>query len=142
MRLPSLVHLACLAFLGAAPAHANAIPPMSLESQFARADLVVVARLGERTTCAVGRERWPCAEILADVVLKGSPATLGTPRYLMLDSGIYEASIERMDLSGTNLMFLTGGGPTSPDLLIARPQYYEPVRARRSILPVDVRNSQ
>lgn len=142
MKLSSLACLACLAFLGAAPAQANFIPQRSLESQFAEADLVVVARLGERTTCAVARGTEPCVEILADVVLKGSPATLGVPRYLILSSGFAEGSIESMDLSGTQLMFLSGGGPTSPDLLTARPQTYMPVQAYRSILPVDVRNNQ
>jgi len=90
MRLSSLARLALLSWLGATSSHANAVPSMPLELQFASADLVVVAKLGERTTCMVERRSKPCVEILADVVLNGPRALPGVRRYLILSSDIAE----------------------------------------------------
>jgi hypothetical protein len=142
MKLSTIAYLAFVTILGATPAYANFVPPMSLQRQFAEADLVVVARLGERTTCELDRAREPCVEILADVVLKGPPATLGVPRYLILSSSVSELRIDGIDTSGTKLMFLRGGGTTSTNLLAARPEFYSPVQSFRSILPVNDQNNR
>ncbi|HVQ09779.1 MAG TPA: hypothetical protein VMS43_15225 [Allosphingosinicella sp.] len=139
MKLSPLVWLACLSGLSAAPAHANAVPPMALDRQHAQADLVVVARLGEHRTCEVGGRRLACAEILTEVVLKGFGAIPGARRYLILSSSIMERSMEDLFLFGSALMFLRGIGATTPNPVVAQPEYYEPVQSRRSILPVDGR---
>jgi len=143
MKVSTLVGVAVLATICAAPSRANFIPQMSLQSQLIAADFAVVGRLGEPTGCVIERQSEPCAEIQADVVLKGSPATVGIPRYLLLrPMGISESSVERMAPSGTVLMFLRAAGPQSrqPNLLTAQPEYFEAVQAYRSILPVDDRN--
>jgi len=144
MKVSGLVGIAILSTLSATPSRANFIPQMSLQRQLIAADLVVVGRLGERTTCVVERQTWPCAEIQTDVALKGSPPTLGTPRYLLLSNGSSEGSVEHMAPSGTVLMFLRVVRVESPNpnTLAARPDYYQVVQAYRSILPVDDQNNR
>jgi hypothetical protein len=143
MKLRTLAGLAFLFYLGASPSLANFIPPMSLESQRSLADLVVIGRLGNRTTCQAEGQRFPCAEIQVDVVLKGSPASPGIPRYLILSSPIMEASIEGMDLSGTVLMFLGGRSHAATiDLMTTRAEYFWPVHAGRSIFRIDDSNNR
>jgi hypothetical protein len=139
--LTAFVAFACL---DPVPAQANFIPPRSLESQLAEADLVLVGRLGDRTICPVRGRQEPCTEIHADVVLKGTPARIGVSRFLILSSPIMEMDIQRMDLSGTVLIFLRGPPPDTEnaDLLNLRPQYYSPVQAHRSILRVDDSNNR
>jgi hypothetical protein len=144
MKASSLFGIAILSTLSATPSRANFIPQMSLQRQLIAADLAVVGRLGERATCVVERQTWPCAEIQTDAALKGSPPALGTPRYLLLSSGFSEGSIEHMAPSGTVLMFLRAVRVRSSNTnsLAAQPDYYQPVQAYRSILPVDDQNNR
>lgn len=144
MKTSVLIGIAVLSIPFATPSRANFIPQMPLQSQMIAADLAVVGRLGDPTTCVVNGNTWPCAEIVTDVVLKGAPATLFIPRFLLLSSGISESSVEAMAPSGTVLMFLRAVHVQvpGPNILTAQPDYYEAVRAYRSILPVDDRNNR
>jgi hypothetical protein len=142
MKVSTLVGVAMLATICATPSRANFIPQMSLQSQLIAADLALVGRLGEPTACVIERQSEPCAEIQADVVLKGSPATFGIRYLLLRPMGISESSVEGMAPSGTVLMFLQATRPQGPqsNLLTARPEYYTAVQAYRSILPVNDQN--
>lgn len=137
MRTLSILAWASFWLFTADCAHANTVPPMSLELQHARADLVVVGRLGERATCTVGLQRLPCAEILTDVVLKGSHAMPATRRYLLLFEGIDERRIDDMVLLGRALIFMTRSADETHSLINGHRELYSPIQGRQSVLPID-----
>ena len=126
MKYPSIFISVCLLWLPSAHGSANVVPVVSLELQRMQADLIVIGALGERSTCAMGRERLPCAEILVDVILKGEPEGLFVRRYLLLDLGVEETKIENLPLNGRLLMFVRRRDR----------EMYEPVNGRHSILTI------
>lgn len=126
--------LTALMYASAAAANGTLMP---LREQFQRADLVAVGRLGEPTSCIAGSMQRPCAEIFVDAAFKsdGSPSRL--KRYLILDFGVRELSVEDVRVPGRALLLLIkiefeNGDNPSGDAV-----YYRAVAARLSILPID-----
>lgn len=134
--------LFALAFLASTGAGANGVPPTSLEIQLARADLVAVGRLGRPTSCLVGSRRFPCAEMMMDVSFKGAPAPSGTQRYLILNFGVMELSIEDVRVPARALFFLKRMQFENRDEARGAIEYYRPVSGRQSVLPMADLGSQ
>lgn len=126
--------LLLLALLVSKGAEANGVPPISLGNQLDRADLVVVGRLGRQTFCVVGNRRLPCAEMITEAVLKGSATASGTQRYIILNFGVMEMSIEHVNISARALFFLSQMR-LQHDSVGTSIEYYRPVSGPQSVLP-------
>jgi len=137
MRIVSIPLITCLFVLAPAAAHSNAIPPMPLDVQLARADLVVVARLGERTNCAIGGA---CAEILPEVIVKGAAASPGVRRYLILSSNISELSIDHITVPASTLLFMNRWHRERTTSLDNDDEFYRPVLGFRSVVALNFTN--
>lgn len=126
-----------LAFLVSNSAEANGVPPAPLRNQLTRADLVVVGQLGPATFCVVGNRRYPCAEMAADVVLKGSLPSPGVRTYVILNFGVMELSIEHVRVPTRALFFLKRMQFEGPDEAQRAVEYYRPVSGHQSVLPIN-----
>lgn len=117
------------------PATANDVPPLPLETQFLRADLVAVGRLGTPTTCIMAGRRYPCAELGAEVVLKGERDVMAH-RYLLLHFGIMEHSIEDVQIPDSALFFLVRMRTSNSDGASENRELYRAIQGPRSIFPL------
>jgi len=68
-----------------------------------------------------------CAEIISEVLLKGTPAQEGLRRLLVLGSNYTEFGIETMELSGTLLIFMR----------LYREEMYLPIVGRNSVFLIE-----
>jgi len=127
MRIVSI--LACLfatMFHGTA-ASANVLEQIPIERQFVQADMVIIGRVGTRQHCLIENVRMVCAEIISEVLLKGTPAQEGLRRLLVLGSNYTEFGIETMELSGTLLIFMR----------LYREEMYLPIVGRNSVFLIE-----
>lgn len=141
MRHFLIAAFAWLFCLAGVPARANGVPPMPLRTQLLRADLVTIGRLGAPTTCQVGGRRHPCAELATEVILKGA-WVLGARRYLILNWGVMEQSVENVQIPDSALFFLVRMPAFTTDGGAENAEFYTAVQGRRSILPVTDPNAE
>jgi hypothetical protein len=137
MRIAAKIWTFLLTMVLSQGAEANGLGRVTLATQLERADLVAVGRLGAATACSVGHRQLPCAEILVGVTLKDNSGLAGVRRFLILNVGIMELSVENVRVPERALFFLRriefqGGGNTNDGAT-----YYLAVAARQSILPID-----
>ncbi len=121
----------------ASAAEANGVPPLPLQTQFLRADLITVSRLSAHTTCLVAGGRYPCAEMRTDVVLKGAQETAGVRRYLILNAGVNELSVENVAIPARAIFFLNRINVSGQDQSSVSIEFYRVVHGRQSILQLE-----
>jgi hypothetical protein len=107
-------------------AWSNNVRPIPISRQLSEADLAIVGRLGGTTSCNVEQIPTPCAELITDTVLKGSPDIPGQHRYVLLSSGIGEDAVNTLFVPANALIFLRQRNG----------EIYGPLHGVRSVFPL------
>lgn len=141
MRTRAILLIAWLSCLAFDPVYANGVRPDPLDRQLARADLVVVGRLGARTTCTMRFVRQVCAEILTETLIKGPVTARGVHRYLILSSNVMEFSIEDIFIPESALLFMDSVQVQPAVLLDTTGEFYLPLQGHRSVVPLNFFNA-